>query len=353
LKEDHTYPAINWDNIDIKRRLTWYNPLSWITEGLFSRAQLLHAQWWSMPLFPVFFIICAAFRARNKPVVFTVHNVLPHESSRLYKMFSKRLFRFGNYFIVHTEANLRQLVYHYKIPRRKVTVIPHGRLDFQIQNISDPHKIREAMGFSVDDKIILVFGAIRSYKGIDTALKAIAEVAHKMPDVRLVIAGKLWESWEPYQKLIIQLNLENKISTYLNYIPSNAVHAFFEIADLVILPYRHFDSQSGAGATAVSFRKPMIVSNVGGLPDLVKDSRCIVPADDPDELAHAIMNFFDDPELVQDCILNMDTVSEALDWSNIAMRTEAVYKKVLRINREERIASGIIKPIPIKETDVY
>ena len=77
-------------------------------------------------------------------------------------------------------------------------------------------------------------------------------------------------------KLIEDLAIDNAVKTYLDYVPSGDVYKYFEAADLVLLPYEQFDSQSGVGSTAVSFRKPMIVSDVGGLPDLVPDRRWVV-----------------------------------------------------------------------------
>jgi glycosyltransferase involved in cell wall biosynthesis len=330
LAEDNTYPAISDQAINVRRRLTWYNPLSWILEGVSPRADLLHAQWWSMPLFPVYLTICTLFKLRKKPVVFTVHNVLSHDSSRLYKMLSGWLFQLGDHFIVHTETGRAQLKNHYHIPAKKISVIAHGSLDFHVKHRADPMQLRQKIGISQSAHVILLFGAIRPYKGVDIAIQAMEKIVNQFPEARLIIAGKLWEDWAPYDRLIREKNLSDNVLLYLEYIPSDQVHHFFEAADICVFPYHHFDSQSGAGATAVSFKKPMIVSNVGGLPELAGDKACIVEPNDPAALADKIICFFKDPSLRQRLTANMETVSRRLDWEDIAKKTMMVYKNIIK-----------------------
>ncbi|MGD9113136.1 MAG: glycosyl transferase family 1, partial [Desulfobacterales bacterium] len=105
LKDDPTFPDTAHKRINIKRRLRWYNPLTWILEAVVVRSDLLHAQWWSLPLLPIYVCICGIFKLRGKPIILTVHNVLSHERSSIYKTASKVLFKLGNHFIVHTEKN--------------------------------------------------------------------------------------------------------------------------------------------------------------------------------------------------------------------------------------------------------
>ncbi|MFH2046088.1 MAG: glycosyltransferase [Pseudomonadota bacterium] len=329
LKEDNTFPVPHHPNLKIKRRLTWYNPLTWLKEGMFGNGDLLHAQWWSLPLFPVYLIILSFFKIRCRPIVITVHNVVDHEKSYTYKKFSGLLFKLADHLIVHTAKNKEQMITEYGISPDKLSLIPHGSLDFHVKYNIDREEIRKELGFDIKNKIILLFGAIRPYKGVDTALKAFAQVLAKVPDSRLLIAGKLWEKWEPYQKLIEKLNIEEYISTYLDYIPSGEVYRFFTASDIVILPYHHFDSQSGVGATAVSFRKPLIVTDVGGLPDLVCDRRFIVKPNDESSLASAIIGCINDPEKLKTMANASDTIIEQLAWPEIAKKTYSIYNQLL------------------------
>ena len=329
LRDDHTFPKITHPNLKIKQRLTWYNPCTWVQEGLFTNGALLHAQWWSLPLSLMYFVVCLGFKLRHKPVVFTVHNVLSHEKSWFYNAVMRIVFKMGDHFIVHSATNRAQLTRHYNILSERVTQIPHGPLDFHVKNDMDRELVRSEMGFHNEERVILLFGAIRPYKGVDTALEAFARVVAKVPEARLVIAGKLWESWERYERLIEGLGIGDRIRTYLRYVPSGEVWRFFTASDLVILPYHHFDAQSGAGATAISFRKPMIVSDVGGLPELVLDRRYVVAAKDPAALARTILYCINDTERLAQMSAGAETVAAKMAWPAIAGKTWSVYARVL------------------------
>ena len=329
LRDDHTFPSITHVNLKINRRLTWYNPIMWIMEGLRTRADLLHAQWWSLPLFLVYGTVCLGFRLRRKPVVFTVHNVLPHEKSTMHDIVVRGLFKMGDHFIVHSASNRLQLIQHYGISPERVTEIPHGPLDFHVQSEEDRDLVRREMGVDAGHRVILLFGAIRPYKGIETALKAFAMILETVPNARLLIAGKPWEPWEPYQRWIDDLGIGKYVKTHLHYIPSGEVYRFFEASDLVILPYRSFDSQSGVGATAVSFRKPMVVTDTGGLSELVGDKRYVIPPGDSRAMARAVVHALKEPARLEKMAADTRAVAKNMAWPMIAKKTWSVYCKVL------------------------
>jgi len=329
LNEDPTFPCFEHPDLTVSRHLTWYNPASWLKAGLHSSAQLLHAQWWSLPLFPIYLVVCSAFKVRGKPVVFTVHNTRSHENSCLYQKLSGLIFKLGDHFIVHTPINKEQLITDYSVDAGKISLIPHGPLDFHVRQNTDRESVRAAMGFNPVHKVILLFGAIRPYKGIETALRAFQRVQRQVPESRLLIAGKLWESWEPYSNLIDNLNIRHAILTHLEYIPSGEVYKFFTAADIVILPYNRFDSQSGVGASALSFRKPLIVTRVGGLSDLVEDPHFVIPPDDPAALADVLTESLQKPDGLADMSTGAERIARQMGWSAIISKTVSVYRKVL------------------------
>jgi glycosyltransferase involved in cell wall biosynthesis len=329
LKDDHTFPVVSQDRLIVKKKLTWYNPLTWLIAGLFTKADILHAQWWSLPLLPVYFVICLFFKLRKKPVVFTIHNVLPHEWRILYLAFTRFLFKLSDHFIVHTNHNVEQLKNQYKISKLKISCIAHGTLDFQVQKQINRSAIRQEMGFGENHKIILFFGAIRPYKGLDTLMKSLSTVLETVPETRLLIAGKLWEKWQPYSALAKSLEINDFMTTYLDYVPSGDVFKYFESSDLVVLPYHRFDSQSGIGTTAIAFRKPLIVTHVGGLPDLVSDSRYSVPPKDTEALTKAIVHCLSNPHQMEEMSLSADEIAKDLSWTTIAKKTCDVYHRIL------------------------
>lgn len=328
LRDDPTFPEYNLKGLRIRRRLTWYNPITWCIEAAFTKADLLHAQWWSLPLVFVYLCVCGIYKLRGKPVVITVHNVVGHDRSRFFKIASRLLFAIGDHFIVHTEKNRRQMKAYYAVNDGNISVIPHGSLDFHVRSKINPHRIRKALGLDLTQKVVLLFGAIRPYKGVDIAIEAFAKVVKEVPEAVLLVAGKPWHSWLPYQQQIELLNVDGTIKTYLDYVPSGDVHKFFDAADLIILPYEKFDSQSGVGSTAVSFRKPMIVSDVGGLPDLVPNRRWVVPPKNPTALSRAIIDCLTDPDLLVEMANDTKKVAARLSWASIAEKTIALYNQL-------------------------
>lgn len=329
LRKDDTFPAVVHPNLIVQRRLTWYNPLGWMKAGFCNSARLLHAQWWSLPLFPVYLTVCCGFKLRGRPVVVTVHNTRPHERSFLYRKLSGVIFKLADHLIVHTVDGKKQLTSDYGIDSGRVSLIPHGLLNFQVKNKPSRSALRAALGFTPESRVILLFGTIRPYKGIDTAMRAFARLLPKLPEARLLIAGKPWECWERYANLIKELDLGPAVSTHLEYIPADEVYKYFDAADIVILPYHHFDSQSGVGASAVSFRKPLIVTRVGGLPELAGDPRCVVPPGDAAALADMLVECLSETGRLETMAAGAEVVAQKLTWPAIIDKTRAVYSKML------------------------
>ena len=328
LADDSTFPDTIHRRLTVRRTLAWYNPLGWFAEGLINNADLLHAQWWSVPLAPIYFSLCQLFRLRKKPVVLTVHNVLPHEHSPLFFQLSRLLFTSADHFVVHSLRNRDQMVRYYGISPSAISLIPHGTLDFQVNSQADRIAIRASFGFSPQHRVVLLFGAIRPYKGIETAIRAFAHTAARVPSARLLIAGKPWQAWEPYADLIRHLSIQDRVLSVPAYIPAAEVHRYFAAADLVILPYRHFDSQSGVGGSAIAFRKPLIVSRVGGLLDLVLDDRAIVPPSDVEALSAAMNECLENDRRLLKLAKDADSVAKSLSWDAIARQTIDVYRQL-------------------------
>jgi glycosyltransferase involved in cell wall biosynthesis len=245
------------------------------------------------------------------------------------QLVSGLLFKLCDHFIVHTSSNESQLIKYFNIPGDKISNIPHGPLDFHVQGDIDRQTVRDEFGFKPQDKVILLFGAIRPYKGIDTALNAFKEVVKQLPDARLLIAGKLWESWDRYEEIISELNISGNIKKYLRYIQTEEASRFFIASDLVILPYHHFDSQSGVGAAALAFHKPMVVTDTGGLPEFVTDRFYVVPPKDSASLAEKIISCLNDPLRLAKMSEGSARIAQEISWNAIALKTLSVYQKVI------------------------
>jgi glycosyltransferase involved in cell wall biosynthesis len=148
---------------------------------------------------------------------------------------------------------------------------------------------REQLHIPEDVKLVLFFGFIRKYKGLDLLLEALAET----PGIHALVAGECYEDWAFYQQIIDRHHLKDRLYLHMEFIPADQVRVFFSAADLVVQPYRSA-TQSGISQIAYHFEQPMVVTRVGGLPEIVTDgvSGYVVDAE-PQAIASAITDFFD------------------------------------------------------------
>lgn len=267
-------------NLKIKRILSWYNPFSWIYVGLKNQGDLVHINWWTYVLFPVFFTITILSKLRGKKIILTLHNVIAHESNFLDRLFSSIMYRVADILLVHTESNQEILIKKFKISKNKIDLIPSGPLNFlKTKNISQS-EAKKYLGLKDSNKIILFFGTIRKYKGLDILIRSFVQITKTFPEARLVIAGMNWVTWSPYQDLIIKLRLFDKVISHIKYIRTDEIQYYFTAADVVVLPYTNFGFQSGVTKIAEAFDKPVIASSKQ-LPKLIKifftSTKIIIP----------------------------------------------------------------------------
>jgi glycosyltransferase involved in cell wall biosynthesis len=196
---------------------------------------------------------------------------------------------------------------------------------------------RTKLGLPANANIVLCFGNIRPYKGVDVLLRAFADVARDDPEALLLIGGQPWGDWEPYAHLIDELGIGDRVRTRLEYIPTPEIERYFIAADVVALPYTHFDAQSGVGTRALPFGRPLVVTNTGGLPDLVLDDEAVVPAGDAAALARALTRVLADKELRDRLAVDSLALAASLGWENIAERTIEIYRSVLGATRFEDV----------------
>jgi len=325
---DDTMPDVSRDGLRIRRRLTWYNPAGWVWCGLRTPGDVLHAQWWSWPLGVVYFVILLLFKLRGRPIVLTMHNVSAHEAGPLSRLMDRLVVSLADRFVVHSARNFQQLRRRYGIAPERIARVPHGRLDFMAERHVTRDEARAELGISPDRPTVLYFGAIRPYKGLDDLLEAVRLVGRQVPDVLLIIAGRCWGDWREYAEQIERLGLRDRVLLRLDFVPSGEVGTYFQAADVVVLPYRHFESQTGVGMVALAFGKPLVVTDVGGLPDLVEDPENVVPPEDPQALAAGIARALADPGRLAAMSAASRRRAEQFDWADIAARTVDLYHEL-------------------------
>ncbi|MBI5289484.1 MAG: glycosyltransferase family 4 protein [Chloroflexi bacterium] len=310
--------------VKLRATLRWYNPFSWAWAGLRMRGEVVHAQWWSYALAPVYATLLGIARLRGKRVVMTAHNVQPHEGGFLQRLAHRAVFRFAHSYVVHSEANKAALLRMLRCDPARISVLPHGVLETPRSGLSR-REARLKLGIDANARVALCFGNIRPYKGVDVLLRAFAEVAREDPGALLIIAGQPWGDWAPYQRLIDELNLNDRVLLRLEYIAANEIEQYFVAADAVVLPYTHFDAQSGVGMRALPFGRPLIVTNTGGLPDLVLDRRAVVPPGDAVALAGVLRQVLGDQALRDRMAVDSLALAASMGWDAIAERTVEIY----------------------------
>jgi len=315
--------------LKIRRIISYYNPLTWIWAAWIACSRVVHLQWWSVPLAPIYLVILAGLKLRRKKIVFTVHNVIPHEKGLLDYWLTKRVLAFGDAFIVHSKDNRDGLIEKFRIAQDKVHVIHMPVHDMYGSSELGTSAIRQKLGLPEKGKILLSFGNIRPYKGLDCLIEAMPQVTNFVADAHLLIAGQNWGNWEEsYGHLIQHYGIEQHVTVLLGYIPMSEVADIFQATDLVVLPYREFDAQSGVGNIALAFELPLVVTNVGGLAELVDDARVVCRPGDAQALARAIVPALLDDQLRSKLKFDASRLKSRYSWSAAISQTMKIYQQL-------------------------
>ncbi|MBM4166365.1 MAG: glycosyltransferase [Ignavibacteria bacterium] len=266
------------------------NPFNWISVGNEIRKRkpdLILFKYW-LPFFGPSYGTIAAIAKRNKHtrVMMICDNILPHEKRPGDTLFTKYAFHFADSAIVQSdsvEKDLRTLFP--KMPYRK---IPHPVYEIFGTTV-EPNVARKKIGIGENENIILFFGYVRAYKGLDVLLYAM----QKIENVKTLIVGEFYDDEQQYRSLAKELGVENKVRFVSDYIANDEVKFYFSASDAIVLPYKSA-TQSGIAQIAFNFDKPVITTNVGGLAEIVPDGKAgfVVEPNNPEQLAVAIQKFF-------------------------------------------------------------
>lgn len=280
--------------VDSERVIDSLDPISWVRAGRAAaafRPDLTVFQWWQPFFGPACRTISHFLKRRcPAPVVFQCHNVLPHESS----VFDRALIGVGlgraDGFLVQSVEDGENLKQLRKDPLMAVNPLPI--YDFFDEGRHDRRSARGALG--LEGNVILFFGYIRGYKGLNVLLDGFAKMYDRM-DATLLVVGEFYDKREPYDAQISRLGIGDRVRIVDEYVPNEDVEMYFKAADLVVLPYLSA-TQSAIVQTAFGFHKPVVVTAVGGLPDVVTDGSTgyVVPKNDSAALADAVVRFFED-----------------------------------------------------------
>lgn len=256
------------------------------------KPDLVIFQWWHPYFAPCYWIMEQAL-GKEIPKMFLCHNVFPHERFPMDKFLCKMVLKRGDYFITQSSMDTQDLLSIKKNAKYKQTVHPTYNA-FKMKNMTKD-EARNILEIPKDEKILLFFGFIREYKGLKHIINALPQITARLQNIKLYIVGDFDGDKEQYLKLIKEKHAEENICIYDSYIPDNEVEKFFASCDLVVLPYESA-TQSGIVQIAYGFCKPVVVTNVGGLPEVVENEKTgyVVETMNDESLAEAVIRFFEE-----------------------------------------------------------
>lgn len=315
----------------LRRRIaSAWTMLRIVTITLRERSSVFHMQW---PIGPHDWIYLATLRLLGCRIVYTAHDVLPHERSPEDVPRLRKLLKRVHWVILHAAENRAALHQIFPDLTPPVSVVPMGNLLFFLEGThGSPQEARTALSIPLDARVVLFFGGIRPYKGLADLIGAFGRVRESVPDAWLVIAGYPFEPFAPYEEAIAARNIGEHTIVRLGYHPTTEVWKFFLAADLVALPYRSA-SQSGIAQLAFAFGTPMVATRVGGLPELIEEGHTGVLVDPGDEeaLATAIIRVLTDVELKVSVAARIRRLAETRhSWDLVADLVLGVYDAVGR-----------------------
>lgn len=268
------------------------NPFNWIkVAGRIKKQkpELIILQWWHPYFAPCFWSICKLLR--REKILFVCHNVFPHERFPLDRLLTKWTLGCGRYFITQSKMDARDLlsVKHDAVYR----VTPHPTYGMFCRQGMSMQKAREQLQIDQGQRVLLFFGFVRKYKGLQYLLEAMKLLKERDFKVQLWVVGDFGEDKDEYVEQIRTFEIGDQVQMVEGYVPDDEVEKYFAASDLVVLPYLSA-TQSGIVQIAFGFEKPVLVTEVGGLPDVVTNGKTgyVVEPRSAEMIAEAIMDYY-------------------------------------------------------------
>lgn len=261
------------------------------------------------------------------PLVTTIHDVFRHPGDRDPRPGSEYTRRIAFYrsqqLIVHAQLLKAPLTKQFRVPQQRVSVLPHGELGNLYQRWANGNSLAR------EPYTLLFFGRIWPYKGLKYLLEAMPLIAERIPEVKLIIAGK----GENIKQYFSNKDVEKHCEILNDFIPLETVAGLFQRSTVTVLPYIE-SSQSGVAALAYAMGTPVIASNVGGLGEMIRHEKdgLLVPPQNVKALAESVIRLLSDRDLQHQMrTAALARCQEDLNWSNIAAQTVEVYRKAIDI----------------------
>lgn len=277
----------------IKACINSINPFNWVIIGDEIRKQkpdLVIVRYWLPLMGPCLGTILRIVKLnRFTKVICIADNVIPHEKRPGDKPFTQYFVQPVDGFVTMSEKVKNDLSL---FTTKAAQQVVHPLYDNFGEGLNKT-EAREKLSLPENEKIILFFGFIRKYKGLDILFQAMADERIRQSNIKLLVAGEFYENRKEYDELIRSLGISSQLILRADFIADSDVRYYMSAADFVIQPYRNA-TQSGVTPLAYHFEKPMLVTNVGGLPDLVPDGKAgVVTGADAASVATGILRLYE------------------------------------------------------------
>lgn len=323
-------PQKDFDNDTFKIENTHYtlhtaSPANWKATAKHintMKPDMLIIQWWHPYFAPCYNSLVKHLDSGIK-VLFVCHNVFPHERFPMDRKLTRSTLRRGDYCIVHSQQDAQDLLSIKPDAVYEKAVLPtYNAFKFTDMNKAEARKL---LNITDSEKVLLFFGFVREYKGLRHLIAAMPTIRKQYSDARLLIVGDFGKNKEEYVQLIENTGEKAAIQVFDGYTPDREVEKFFAASDLVVLPYISA-TQSAVVQVAYGFDKPVVVTNVGGLPEVVLDGKTgyVVQPESPQQIAEAVMRFYEQNKAAE-FEENVKQEAYRYDWDRMRETVERLY----------------------------
>lgn len=314
-------------DLTITRKVNSVNPLSWVTTANRIKKgnyDLIIAKYWIPAMGPSLGSIMRMSRSKSTKGISIIDNIIPHEKRIGDSTLSNYFVQSVDGFVVMSKKVEEQMGQFVK--QQPISYIPHPIYDTYGDIVSRDEALAH-LDLDSQYDYVLFFGYIRDYKGLDILLDAIAEGLQTNPNLRLIVAGEYYSDSEKYLSQIKRLDIQEQVILHTSFISNEEVRYFFCAADIVAQSYKSA-TQSGISQMAIYFEKPIVSTNVGGLPETVlHDQTGYLTNVDSSEIAQAILRYFvENP--IDRFRSEIVKLKELYSWNHFGAKLAELYNKI-------------------------
>ena len=330
FKVVHSYKGVYGKDAAWKRGLRFvWGSIKAIAAAVAEQRKVCHFHFFHVGILEAFNVALAKLCFRK--VVITAHDVESFVESLSVPRLSRWVYRVADGVVAHNQISKSELIEKLGLPSGKIAVIPHGNYLHMLGDMPEQDQARKELGLPKAVQVLLFFGQIKDVKGLDILLEAMPEVLKEHPNTILLIAGRPWKSdFSKYENMMTSLNISHACSTHIRFIKDEEVPLFYAACDLVVLPYRRI-YQSGVVLLSMSYEKPVLVSDLAGMLEVVRDKEngFVFKQNDPKSLSGKINMILQDME---ECdVVTIKALSDMkghYSWVEIGKKTKKLYENI-------------------------